>query len=195
MRFVPVTNKTNPYGPLFDVASTHPKRAGFQALLPGQVPSLIGATLPEISADIPDAYNSGLSEASGTTETNYPTNFGTGSNAFRDALASALATAGSPLTVDNIVARLQAQSCAGCHRLSNNTDLGGGLTWPASLGFTHVTERETEPADVGVRYKLSDALNNAFLPHRKGLLQQYLDRTLLVRLTTPLKPIGGFLVH
>jgi len=195
MRLVPVTNKTNPYGPLFDVASTHPKRAGFQALLPGQVPSLIGATLPEISAVIPDTYNSGLSEASGTTETNYPMNFGTGSNAFRDALATALATAGSPLSVDNIVARMQAQSCAGCHRLSNNMDLGGGLTWPASLGFTHVTERETEAADVGVRYKLSDALNNAFLPHRKGLLQQYLDRTLLVRLTTPLKPIGGFLVH
>ncbi len=195
MRVVPVTNKTNPYGPLFDAASTHPKRAAFQSYLPGRVPTLIGATLPEIAVDIPDTYNSGLSEASGTTETNYAMNFGTAPSALRTALTTALAQAGSPLTADNLIARLQGQSCAGCHRLSNDADLGGGLTWPASLGFTHVTERETEPADVGVRYKLSDALNNAFLPHRQELLQQYLDRTLLVRLTTPLEPIGGFLVH
>jgi hypothetical protein len=195
MRMLPATDKSNPYGPLFDPASSHPKRAAFQAFLPGQVPTLIGPTLPEIGVDVPDTYNSALSEASGTAETNYAANFGTGANALRDAITAALAQAGSSLTADNIVARMQGLSCAGCHRLSNNVDLGGGLTWPASLGFTHVTERETEPADVGVRYVLSSALNNAFLPHRQALLEQYLDRTLVVRLTTPLQPIGGFLVH
>ena len=45
------------------------------------------------------------------------------------------------------------------------------------------------------RYVLSDALINAFLPHRQALFEQYLDRTLVVRLLTPLRPIGGFLVH
>jgi hypothetical protein len=195
MRFEPATDKGNPAGTLFDALSAHPKRAAFQAFLPAQVPTLSKGTLPEIAAEIPDTYDSGLSEASGTTETNYASNFGTEPNAFRSALAAALAQAGSSLTPDNIVARVQGLSCAGCHRLSNGADLGGGLTWPASLGFTHVTERETEPADVGVRYKISDALTSSFLPHRAELLQQYLDKTLVVRLLTPLRPIGGFLVH
>jgi hypothetical protein len=195
LQLVPATDKGNAWGGLFSSTVTHNKRAGFQAFLPGQVPTLIGPTIPEILAEIPDTYNSGLSEASGTTDTNYAANFGADPTPLRRALTVALANAGSSLTPDNIVARVQALSCAGCHRLSNNADLGGGITWPPSLGFTHVTERATEVVDGSTRYALSDALNQAFLPHRQQLLEEYLDRTLLVRLTTPLRPIGGFLVH
>jgi len=173
----------------------HPKRAGFESFLPGAVPGLLGDTPSEISVSVPDVYNSALSEANGTIDTNYAANFGTDPSALRSAIEAALAAEGSSLTADDVVARVQAMSCAGCHRISNNANLGGGIAWSPSLGFTHVTEREIEVVGGSTRYLLSPALNDAFLPHRQQLLQQYLDRTLVVRLLEPLKPIGGFLVH
>jgi hypothetical protein len=195
LRVVPVTSKGNPYGPLLSAGSSHSKKAEFQSFLPQQVSTLNGATIPELGIAIPDAYNSGQSEANGTTEGNFAAQLGVESSPLRGAIQASLTAAGSSLTVDNVVARAQAQTCAGCHRISNNADLGAGLIWPASLGFTHVTERETEVVSGQARYLISDALKGVFLPHRQQLLEQYLDRTLVVRLLTPLRPIGGLLVH
>lgn len=194
MRVVPVTTKESPYGPLFDPTLPHARAAGFQALLPTEVGTLGGSTLFDIDEDIPDTYNTAQSQASGT-ETNYLTQLTTAPSALRTDLANALTGAGSALTPDNIVARVQALSCAGCHRISNNADIGGGLTWPPSLGFTHITERETEVVAGETRYLISDALTQAFLPHRQDVLQRYLSNTLLLKLI-PLRPIGGGLcVH
>jgi hypothetical protein len=194
LKVVPVTAKDSPHGPLFAVA-THPKTAAFQSYLPGQVQALSGATIPDIDEEIPDTYNSGQSQATSlTTETNYLANLGADASPLRDALGASLANQGSTLTVDHIVARVQALSCAGCHRLSNGADLGGGITWPPSLGFTHVTERETEVVDGSTRYLLSEALNGTFLPHRQDVFERYLSKSLLLRLL-PLRPIGGFCVH
>jgi hypothetical protein len=105
----------------------------------------------------------------------YPEQFGTGASALRSAIQTQLTGLGSTLTPDDIVKRAQTQTCAGCHRLSNNVALGGGLTWPASLGFTHVTERETEVVGTETRFKLSDALNNALLPARKQILDDFMN--------------------
>jgi hypothetical protein len=193
LRFVPVTAKGNPYGLLFAPTAAHPRAPAFQAFLPGQVGTLSGATIPEIAVAIPDSYNSGQSEASGTTEGNLAVQLGSGASPLRAALTSALAS--STLTADHVVARVQAQTCAGCHRISNNADLGGGITWPPSLGFTHISERETELIDGSTSYVLSPALNDVFLPHREVLLERYLSRSLVLRLITPLQPIGGLLVH
>ena len=194
LQVVPVTAKDNPYGPLFG-ASTHTKTAAFQSHLPSQVQALSGATIPDIDEDIPDAYNSGQSQATSLTpETNYLANLGVETSPLRSALGSSLATAGSSLTPDHIVSRVQALSCAGCHRFSNGADLGGGIIWPSSLGFTHVTERETEVADGVTRYVLSEALVGTFLPHRKDVFERYLSKSLILRLL-PLRPIGGFCVH
>jgi hypothetical protein len=194
LKAVPVIAKDNPYGPLF-AASGHTKAAAFQSHLPGQVQALSGATIPDIDQDIPDTYNSGQSQATSlTTETNYLANLGAETSPLRDALATSLANVGSGLTPDNIVNRVQAMSCAGCHRFSNGVDLGGGITWPASLGFTHVSERDTEVADGVTRYLLSEALLGTFLPHRKDVFERYLSKSLLLRLL-PLRPIGGFCVH
>ncbi|MFZ5896087.1 MAG: hypothetical protein ACOY0T_33835 [Myxococcota bacterium] len=193
MRFVPVTAKSSPYGPLFDPLLPHARSAGFQNLLAQQVPGLVGNTIFDLSMSLPDTYNSGQSQANGL-ETNYLSQFGIEASAFRGALTTALAAAGSSLTPENIVARVQALSCAGCHRISNAADLGEGMAWPSSLGFTHVTERETETVAGQARYVLSEALTQAFLPHRGEILQRYLDNTLLLKLI-PTRPIGGFLVH
>jgi hypothetical protein len=195
LTMVPVTAKGNPFGPLFGASTSHPKTAAFQSYLPGQVKALSGATIPDMTVEIPDTYNSGQSQATSlTNETNYLANLGADASPLRDALATSLANVSSSLSPDHIVNRVQALSCAGCHRFSSNVDIGGGIIWPPSQGFTHVTERETEVVDGVTRYTLSEALNTAFLPHRKDVFERYLNKSLILRLL-PLRPIGGLLVH
>jgi hypothetical protein len=125
----------------------------------------------------PDVFNSAQSQASGTTasEMRYPDHFTTAASPLRTAIQTELTAAGSTLTPDDVVKRAQTQTCAGCHRLSNSVSLGGGLTWPASLGFTHVTERETETVGGQVRYRISDTLVDQLLPARKVIFEEYLN--------------------
>jgi hypothetical protein len=185
--------KGNPYGPLFSPALPHERAAAFQTHLRTQVAGLAASNIPDIDFAVPDTYNTAQSQANGL-ENNYLAQIGPDPSALRAALAAELMEQGSYLTPDQIVARAQAQSCAGCHRLSNNADLGGGIVWPPSQGFTHVTEREVEVVDGLARFTISSALTDAFLPHRKDVLERYLDGNLLLKLI-PLRPIGGFLVH
>ncbi len=195
LTMVPVTNKTNPFGPLFNAAWTDPNAAAFQAYFPSVAADLSATTLAGLRMDIPDIYNSAQSQASGSTETNYLLNFGTAPSAFRSALDSQLATLGSTLTPDDIVARAQTQSCAGCHRFSNNANLGGGLSWPAALGFVHVSEKDSdlEVVDGVTRFKISPALENAFLPHRKIVLDGYINNP--PPNANSKKSIGGSTTH
>jgi hypothetical protein len=83
---------------------------------------------------------------------------------FKADISAKLAEDGWNLTADNILDRATAMTCGGCHRVSRNADLGGGLVFPAPSGFTHVTETGA----------LSPALTNQFLPARLDLLQSYL---------------------
>jgi hypothetical protein len=57
-------------------------------------------------------------------------------------------------------------------------DIGAGLTWPPSLGFTHVTERQTEVVDGQDAFVISEALNAVFLPQRQQIMEEYLHNTL-----------------
>ncbi len=173
LNFVPVTNKTNPYGLLFSETSTYTKQAAFKDVFVEQVGSLAANQLMAISMNIPDEFNSAQSQASGSTETNYWTNFEDGGS-FADRLLDRIEEAGLDLEPVDIVARAQTQTCAGCHRISNRVDLGGGLTWPASLGFTHITETEPETVDGIVRFRISEALATTFLPHRKNVMSEFL---------------------
>jgi hypothetical protein len=177
IKLVPVTNKNNPYGPLFAPASPLANAPAFQAFFPTQVAKLKASSVAGLDMSTPDIYNSGQSQASGATaaEMRYIDLFTPGASTLRTALQTELTTAGSTLTPDDIVKRAQTQTCAGCHRLSNNVDLGGGVTWPASLGFTHVTERETETVGGQVRFKISDTLINHLLPARKVIFEEYLN--------------------
>ncbi len=69
--------------------------------------------------------------------------------------------------------RATAQSCGGCHQVSNNDFLGQadisgpGVVWPPSLGFVHVDENSI----------LSTALLGTFLPHRQQVLDNFLAAT------------------
>lgn len=199
LRWVPVTDKVNPFGPLFavDGAPTGGTAAAFQAELVDRVPGLAGPSIASIGLHVSDAFNSGQSEASSSTpESNYVVQFGAGPPGFRAALQTRLTALASPLTPDHIVARAQAMSCAGCHRFSNNADVGGGLLWPPSLGFTHVSERDVDLEVVGgvTRYKLSPALVDSFLPARAALVKDYLD-DVPRPVRPPDAPLGGRWVH
>ena len=177
LRFIPVTNKNNGFGPLFDANSTLTAAPAFRAFFPSQVAKLNASSIPGLDIGTPDDFNTAQSQASGTTaaEMRYSVQFGTGESSLRTELQSQLTALGSALTPDEIVARAQALSCAGCHRLSNNAPLGGGLSWPASLGFTHVTERVTEVASGETRFVISDTLLNYLLPARQAIFEDFLN--------------------
>jgi hypothetical protein len=197
LRFVPVSDKVNPFGPLFDPTSAHPNAASFQSNFLAQVARLSGANPNAIGMNSSDVFNSGQSLATSLSdETNYPANFGTAASPFRTAIQNQLTAIGSTLTPDNIVARAQVTACAGCHRFSNNANLGGPITWPASLGFTHVSERDADLETVSgvTRFKISDALVSLLLPHRKQLVEDYLN-DVPHPAKPPKDPIGGRWVH
>jgi hypothetical protein len=172
--FVPVTDKVNPWGGLFADNATHEEAPKFQKKFLKQVDSLAASDLLSISMKVDDRFNSAQSHASSrNTDTNYLEHFDDAGN-FADDIQERLDDSGSELTPSDIVARAQTQSCAGCHQLSNNVSLGGGLVWPRSLNFVHVSEREPETVDGVERFRISEALTGTFLPHRKTVMEQYL---------------------
>ena len=200
MNVLPVTDKTNPFGPLFSPAGTHPQKPPFETEFVTQVEDLASATLAGINMKTSDVFNGPQSLASGSTENNYLTQFA-GPSALRNNIQSSLTSLGSTLSPDDIVKRARALSCAGCHRLSGNNalpadnEVGGGLVWPASLGFTHVTEQATTVGADGItRFNLSPALLNNFLPKRKEVLDDFLDNK-PKNTKNPDDPIGGRRVH
>ena len=196
MRFVPATNKNNAFGPLFAPSSTLPTAAAFQAYFPTQVVGLAAANLVDIDIAVPDTFNTGQSQASGATaaEMKYLDQLGSAPSPLRTAIQAQLTALGSTLTPDQIVLRAQAQTCAGCHRLNNNVALGGGITWPPSQGFTHVTERETEVVGGETRYRISDTLTNWLLPARKQILEDFLNERPRP-LKGPTHPLSGSRTH
>ncbi len=186
LRFVPATVKVNPFGGLFspsaiDPASPafHPNAQPFQQGFPEAIADFAGDDLNRFQYSPSDVMNTGQSLASGSSENNYVGQLGVAPSAFRSAIQTQLTTLGSTLTPDHVARRVQALSCAGCHRLNNaapNNDLGNGVVWPASQGFTHVSERDTEMGpDGSVRFRISDALTNVFLPHRKALIELFIN--------------------
>jgi hypothetical protein len=172
---VPVTVKNNPTALLFGDPASDPRIADFQLqLVRDNVASLASTGLSDIAMSTPDAFNSAQSHSSGSAEMNFAALFSTQQTGLRSAIWRALGTLGSDITPEQLVARAHTQTCAGCHQLSNGEDLGGGLFWPASLGFVHVTEEAPETVDGQVRYRISPLLVSSFLPTRQRVMLDYL---------------------
>lgn len=174
LRFIPVTDKTNPGGTLFNPASVHPQAPAFQNTdFLSQVEPLAVNDVHRFSMSIADHYNSGQSHSQGV-ENHYVSQFGAGPSPFHFNIQNELIAIGSILRPQDVVARAMALSCAGCHQLSNNANLGGGITWPSSLGFVHVGE-QTELGPDGPRFVISPALIDVFLPRRQALFEAFLN--------------------
>ncbi len=176
LTFEPVTVKNNAFGPLFGAVANHPRVAAFQGLDWTKLATRLSQpTFSSLRLNTPDQFNSGQALASGSDENRYTVQFASAPPAFRSALEAGIVAAGASLTAEQVVLRAQTFSCAGCHRLNNNLDVGGGIIWPASTGFTHVDERTTEVGPEGLeRFPLSPALVNKLLPERKQLLEAFL---------------------
>lgn len=92
---------------------------------------------------------------------------------------SMLATvAGKPaarnLSAEQLVNRVEAMSCGGCHQSSNGKDVGLGpdKPWPVSAGFVHVDEMTDDDGVSEPSFKLSPALTDVFLPFRLKLFKK-----------------------
>ncbi len=174
MVFQPVTDKTNPFGKLFTQGSPEALAPEFQnTFFPSQVAALAVNDINAFNYAVPDKFNTGESAAASGTD-DYSSEFNS-TGTFASTIQSQLMQIGSSLTPAQIVARAKALSCAGCHQLSNNQPLGGGLTWPSSLGFTHISEQQVEIGQDGERFVVSPALTNVFLPQRKSVLENFVN--------------------
>ena len=174
LKFVPATVKTNPFGGLFNPASTDPRASAFQSHFVSQVASLAINDLNRFSHSVPDTFNAAQSDSQtlGAPD-DYVAQFGPGPSAFHQAIGQELARVGSALTPRDVVARAQALSCGGCHQRNSGRPVGGGLTWPASANFVHSSEVD-DPADPS-RFSISPALRDQFLPQRRSVLESFLQ--------------------
>ena len=84
---------------------------------------------------------------------------------------------GTTLTVDNVIQRIQTQTCAGCHQWSNDKPLGGGAgNWPSSLQFVHQSEQDPETVDGVQRFRISETLKSpGFIPARCRIIADFLS--------------------
>lgn len=170
--FTPVTAKTNPFGGLFSAGSQDSRASDFRAHFVTQVGSLAKGTVETFDYQVPDKFNAGASDAQSFSVDDYSRSC-PGNTSFRQAIAAELTRLGSSLSPENVVARAQALSCAGCHQRSAGADLGQGMQFPRSAGFVHATEL-VESGPEGDRFQLSAALTATFLPFRASVLRTFL---------------------
>jgi hypothetical protein len=174
MKFIPVEVANNPPGTLLDETISQPLGASFRTDFLTQIASLSKPAIDFIAMSTASKYDAGESQESTPTPMDYKAAFANSPN-FRAAIQAKI-PAGSTLTPDDIVNRAQTQTCAGCHHLSVNVNIGGGLTWPSTLPptFTHEQLASPETGPDGPRYLISDALKNVFLPFRKHVIETFL---------------------
>jgi hypothetical protein len=177
--FRQVTVKNNAFGGLFSDDSKHVLAGDFRAFFVKQVGTLAGAKdANSVAYPVEDRFNSGQSSSMGE-EMNYP-GFFNQEGEFGKEIAAVLSGLQSTLQPIHIVRRAMANTCGGCHQLSQtplNGDLGGGIMWPSSLGFVHVSEQNKVRCNGNQRCaRLSPALEKVFLPARKTHMQGFLAR-------------------
>jgi hypothetical protein len=161
-----VSVKNNPANVLFD--GTHRRAPGFLKQFPANVVPLASSDVSTIGMSTAtqfDTYESiSLPEGRpGETKVDYNREADADLKA---AIQSVIDSKQIPLTVDQILLRAETQTCAGCHQLSVGADLGGGLRWPGSRGFVQIDEGSV----------MSDALISHFLPHRKDVLEAFINK-------------------
>ncbi len=171
------TDKTNPFFRLF--SGTDVRSSNFQTAFLNQVPKLARNDINAITMSDLGAFNAGQSDEQLSTN-QYET---VTSAAFKARIQTKLTSIGSTLTPSQLLARATTQSCAGCHQLEANRPIGGGLTWPGTNGFVQIDERST----------MSPALATTFLPHRKKVLEAFVEAscTHAVLATDDDSTIGG----
>jgi hypothetical protein len=165
-----VTVKTNPANELFDGTSS--KATAFLQAWKPQVKSLLSMDVSTIGMTIANQYNE--FESVSQLPDNDVLYDQHADGAMIDVTEGQLLLLGSTLTPTDVFRRATTQTCGGCHQQSSGIEaqLGGTnpdgspFTWPASLGFVQINESR----------QLSPALTQFFLPHRQGVLDQFIAK-------------------
>lgn len=180
VRFLPDTVKSTPATDLFGTREGDP-RAALASLLADSLTSQLD-TLSAGRRDFVYAAPSGL-DAGESDETNpglgdaVTVAAAHGDSIVRKRLRDALGAAESGLTDMNIITRVGALTCAGCHQHVNGADLGNGEAWPAKgMAFVHVSERAGDREDCeGIGqdtcFGISNTLKELLLPARLEILE------------------------
>ncbi|MEC8022337.1 MAG: hypothetical protein VX223_00285, partial [Myxococcota bacterium] len=168
------TVKGNPSPSVVDGSAGTPLTNDFETDFIAQLPLLTPATedINQLLMDTSDDFNTGesISQGGSPNSSIYFPSF-----ALATAIDNALPVT-SNLGSGDIIARLQTQTCGGCHQTSGNANLGtqdsgaAPLMWPAkSPMFVHIDENST----------LSNALvmPGGFLDARKSVLEEFLVLT------------------
>ncbi len=157
----------------------------FQSWLPMNLESLMGQQLVDLNISVPDEFNNGQSHAAGmeSLENDYSAHYsGQWGSAFdmnmQNAVMGRENSDGSPLMVEQVLARATTQTCGGCHAPETfGLELPGRIgalalpdgtqmdTWPQSHDFVHINEMG----------ELSPALQEVFLPMRGVLFNDALE--------------------
>jgi hypothetical protein len=196
--FVLSTVKNNPTASLFDpsaaqngVGDAFRQQFVFNELLSLSAKDLTGVrmfTSPEFNAD--ESMLGGVKKNDYLTSATHA-----GDTTFVDSINEQIAAqqlglacpAGDPLDGAAVIKRATTQSCAGCHApkdfLGPSLGIGCGLTWPDSLGQSHINEKR----------EISPALKQVFLPRRAEVLQTFLQACDPQAIQSDLQPIppGG----
>jgi hypothetical protein len=183
-KVIPVPVATNPPASLFDETINQPLGSSFRSEFLSQVASLsVPSPTPNaidlISMETASQYDDGESQET-PPPTPAPMDYlaaFANSPTFKNLIQGKIPP-GSTLTPVDVVTRAQTQSCAGCHHISVGAQLGGSLgAWPSTLPptFTHEQLANPESGPDGLRYQISDALKNVFLPFRKHVIKTFLQ--------------------
>ena len=149
IRIIPATVKTTPDTSLFSGTAPVDLQAHFAARIADELQNLrggpggseanaatIGLNLSRPSDDAFNPFESSENVAErGSVEAAFkPTSLVGAYLAARLDELKKPGGGGTTLTVDNVIQRIQTQTCAGCHEWSNGKPLGGGAAnWPSSL--------------------------------------------------------------
>jgi mono/diheme cytochrome c family protein len=164
------------FGPLFDGGNDSDLAKAFRTDFIQQIASL---TQPGVNFTdhVPQKYLTGESDNIDTplafrADTNFDHGVNTAAGQqFRDAIAAELARLGNPVTVPELLNRVNTQNCNGCH--NGDVTIGGGLRFPNGTG-AHVIENVVNDDNVP-RWQISPAVRDVFAPARAQALVNYLQ--------------------
>jgi len=179
--FLPATVKNNPPAyMLYPISQQNPGMGQFfrDQLVWNNLPTLSAKELKSVQMFISPELNGLESTLAGDKKNDYFSAAVSGGDlTFVDLMQSQIDSQGlnagcpeaDPFDAEAALRRANALSCAGCHApkdfLGEDRSIGCGLTWPDSIGQSHVTEEG----------ELSPALQEVFLPRRAEVLQTFLQ--------------------
>ena len=168
--------QNTPLGKLFDAGSDTPEGRRFRDNFIEQVKTLAIEDVNRFFMDLPREFLVAESDPLGGLP-NYIFHLPYFSGLitfegqeFERRISAELKRIGSKFKPLEIIQRASSQTCFGCH-----VTAAGALPFPQPFNlFQHVNERAQEQGESGLRYSISPAMRDVFIPHRMEILRKFL---------------------